>query len=150
MGGTPLWSSRFWTREQWEGESREGRDAGGLGPGGARPRRHRRTPAAGRRNPQPSVRGSCETGKGKCLGFFQGLPADRPFIPPRCKGGRRILICGAGWLRSGGRRARPDLAQAGDACGPLRRPARRFLGRRPRRARGDGRGLVFPMVRHEQ
>jgi hypothetical protein len=35
------------------------------------------------------------------------------------------------------------LAHAGGARGLLRRPARRFLGLRPRRARGGGRGPVF-------
>jgi hypothetical protein len=56
----------------------------------------------------------------------QGWPSDR-----------------AGRPRSAGVQLDRLLAQAGGARGLLRRPARRFLGRRPRRGRGGGHGPDF-------
>jgi hypothetical protein len=102
--------------------------------------------------PLPQVlRVCCEfEGKRKVSRVFQGLLAERPFYSSETRGwpsdhhqlGSTVAI--DRWLDG------PVLAQAGDARRPLWRPARRFLGRRPKRARGDSRGLGFPTVRHEQ
>jgi hypothetical protein len=54
------------------------------------------------------------------------------FVPTKSEDGHRIMSSRDGRPRSADGRLGQLLAHAGEARGPLRRPARRLLGREPR------------------